>query len=90
MTNSAAYAANTPDLGYIVPTDERSGLVKRDELARQLIAMYGHSAANLARTEIDEFDKLFGELAAGHPIDLHAHQCRLPCRHAQQYCCPRG
>jgi uncharacterized protein (DUF2336 family) len=63
MTHSSAYATDLPDLGYVLPTDERSGLVKRDELARQLIAMYGHSAANLARAEIDEFDKLFGELA---------------------------
>jgi len=65
MAHNVALASDLPELGYTLPTDARSGLVMRDELARQLISMYERSAPNLARTEIDEFDKLFTELNDG-------------------------
>ena len=63
MNHNLATASDEADLGYRLPTDGRSGLIKRDELARQLVAMYGHSAAGLGRSEILEFDRLFIDLA---------------------------
>lgn len=63
MTQNLAIASDIGGFGVSMPLDDRTGLVKRDELARQLVAMYGHSANSLARTEIEEFDRLFVELA---------------------------
>lgn len=63
MQQNHALSAGLEDIGQNVPLDDRTGLVKRDELARQLVAMYGHSAANLARAEVEEFDRLFMELS---------------------------
>ncbi len=63
MQQNHALSAELEDIGQNVPLDDRTGLVKRDELARQLVTMYGHSAANLARAEVKEFDRLFMELS---------------------------
>jgi uncharacterized protein (DUF2336 family) len=56
---------DTYDIAYQVPKDAKSGLVKRDELARHLVTMYGHSAPNLAKAEIEAFDNLFNDLTDG-------------------------
>jgi uncharacterized protein (DUF2336 family) len=63
MTQNLAIGSDIQDIGRSVPLDDRTGLIKRDELARQLVAMYGHTANNLARTEVEEFDRLFMELS---------------------------
>ncbi len=64
MVPNLAAIHNSQDHTTFVPTNGAGTTVNRDELARQLVSMYGHAAPNLSENEIQEFDSLFTDLSA--------------------------
>jgi hypothetical protein len=62
MNQNLAVLQDDLGLGFKPPTDAQSGFIRRDDLARQLIVMYEHSASSLGRSEIEQFDHLLNDL----------------------------